>query len=78
VARPGVGSGVHFLPVLLVLENDGDILGVVQQFWVAVQKYSTGRGSKNKATHADTFGSAQRERLGVFARSHRKEESTEY
>jgi len=38
VTRTGMGSCVHFLSVLLVLEHDGYIMGVLQELWVGVQE----------------------------------------
>ena len=73
-----MGSCVHLLPVLLVLEHNGNILGVMQELGVGVQEYLPGGCTKDKASQSDSFGSTWPGRLGVLAGSHCEEESSEY
>lgn len=75
MTRTGVGSGIHLLSVLLVLENDGDVLCMVQELWVGVQEYSTRGGPKYEASYSHSLGSTQRDGFRVLAGSHCEEES---
>jgi hypothetical protein len=40
VTGAGMGSGIHFLSILLVLEHNCHILGVVQEFRIGVQEHT--------------------------------------
>jgi hypothetical protein len=52
-----MGSCVHLLSILLVLEHNGDIVGVVQELGVGVQEYAPGGSAENQASYSDALGS---------------------
>ena len=58
MTRTGMGACVHFLSVFLVFEHDGDILGMVQEFWVVVCKYSPRGCTENETSHSYSLGSS--------------------
>ena len=51
---------VNFLPVLLVLEDDCDVLSMVQEFRVGVREYTTGSCPKDETSHSHSLGSTRR------------------
>jgi hypothetical protein len=74
VAGSLLGSGVHFLPILLVLKNNCYVVGELEEVRISEQEDTAGPGSEHDASHADPFGATQPSGLGVLARAHCEEE----
>ena len=73
MAGSPLGSGVHFLSVLLVLENDSDVVGQLQEVWVSELEDTSGLGSEDNSSHLDPFCFAWMGSFCVFASAHGEE-----
>jgi hypothetical protein len=55
VTGMGVGSGIHFVPILLVLESDGDVFSMMQELRVSMQEHPMRGGPKDEAAYSHLF-----------------------
>ena len=78
MTRSTLGSSIHLLAVLLILEHNGHIVAKCEKVRVGEFQDLAGLGAKNKAAHADAFGFPRGWRLGVLAGPHCIEVGTEH
>jgi hypothetical protein len=73
MAGTTLGPGVHFLTVLLVLENYCHVAGKTEKIRVGEREDTAGPGPKDDAPHADTFGAARLRSFCVLTGAHCEE-----
>jgi hypothetical protein len=78
ILRSALNSGVHLGSVLLVYESNSDELGDDKEGWVVMFDNSVVHGSKDQSIKVDTFCLSDDVRSRILARSHGKEEGSDY
>ncbi len=78
MAGASLGAGVHLLPVFLILEYNGYVVGSGEKVWVGEQQHAAGAGAVDNAAHSDPFGSAGCCGFGILAGAHSKEERSNH